>query len=63
MPFTEPEVPLGQRVQRSFQKLSESAKALNKTSDQLSASIAEIDACLQKLNLGVSIWIKFQEET
>jgi hypothetical protein len=55
-------VPLNERVQRSFHRLSESAKALNKTSDQVSNSIGELDIALQKLNLGVSFWIPIHEE-
>jgi len=59
MPF---DAPIADKVQQSFQKLSSSAKALNKTSDELAASVAELDAALQKLNLGISRWIEIQEE-
>jgi hypothetical protein len=65
MPFSVPNVPnapLNEKVQRSFQKLSESAKALNKSSDELCMPIAELDSALQKLNLGVSQWVPIHEE-
>ena len=60
MPF---DAPVDDKVQQSFQKLSSSAKALNKSSDELAGSVAELDAALQKLNLGISRWIEIHEET
>jgi len=60
MPFSPPSA---DKIQQSFQKLSNSAKALNKSSDELSASVAEIDVALQKLNLGISRWVEIHEET
>ncbi len=48
---------LAERVQASYLQLSAVASDLNIVSDQLGKSIAEIDAALKKLNLGISVWV------
>jgi prefoldin subunit 5 len=48
---------LAERVQLSYLQLSAVASDLNTVSDELGKSIAEIDAALKKLNLGVSVWV------
>jgi hypothetical protein len=49
---------LGSKVQNSFKRLSAAAISLNNASDELGKSIAELDAKLKKLNLGVSTWVR-----
>lgn len=51
-----PEDSLAKRVQSSYQQLSITASDLNKVSDELGKSIADLDAALKKLNLGISAW-------
>jgi hypothetical protein len=46
-------------VGAAFQRLSESAAALNTISDELAKPIALIETALKKLNLGVSTWVEF----
>jgi len=46
------------QVNLAFQKLAESAAALNAASDQLSKPIADLDAAIKNLNLGVSCWVR-----
>src|SRR5437879_4924901 len=53
---TSPSVP--ERVQASFRQLSTSAASLNTVSDELRESISELETALEKLNLGVSAWVK-----
>lgn len=47
---------LAKKVQSSYQKLSVAAADLNKVSDELGRSVAELDAALKKLNLGITVW-------
>jgi hypothetical protein len=49
---------LAEKVQSSFLQLSSVATDLNAISDELGKSIAEIDAALKKLNLGISVWVQ-----
>ena len=51
--------PLFQKSQLAFQKLTAAALTLNSASDKLGQSIAELDASLKKLNLGISSWVEF----
>jgi len=51
---------LSAKVQSSYQQLSKVAADLNAVSDELGKSIAELDAALKKLNLGVTTWIQVQ---
>src|SRR4051794_10593863 len=48
---------LSERVQSSYQKLTEAAATLNAASDELGTSIASLDAILKKLNLGLPAWV------
>lgn len=48
---------LATKVQSSYQRLSVVASDLNKVSDELGKSVAELDAALKKLNLGITAWI------
>jgi hypothetical protein len=49
---------LAERVQSSYLQLSAVASDLNTVSDELGKSIAEIDAALKKLSLGISVWVE-----
>jgi hypothetical protein len=49
---------LAERVQSSYLQLSSVALDLNSVSDELGRHVAEIDAALKKLNLGISIWVE-----
>jgi hypothetical protein len=48
------------RVQTSFQQLSAAAFTLNAKSDQVGKVVSRLDSSFQKLNIGVSGWIRFQ---
>lgn len=48
-----------QSIRESFAGLAESAKALNKVSDEFGAAIAGIEAAIGKLGVGVEAWHKF----
>jgi|ERR1700722_1036637 len=50
-----------ERVQNAFASLLLAAHELNSESNELGKSIADLDASLQKLNLGVSAWVPFME--
>lgn len=52
---------LTERVQFSFKQLSAAAVSLNNRSDQLGKSISRLDSAIQKLSIGVSAWVKFDE--
>ena len=47
------------RVYTSFQQLSAAASTLNAISDQLGKVVSRLDSSFQKLNIGVSGWVKF----
>ena len=51
-----------ERISAAFEKLAVSATELNVASDEFARPISDIDAALQKLNLGISAWVKFAEE-
>jgi hypothetical protein len=53
---------LSAKVQSSYQQLSKVAADLNAVSDELGKSIADLDAALKKLNLGVTKWIQIKLE-
>jgi hypothetical protein len=46
-------------VESSYLALSGVASELNAISDELGKPVAEIDAALKKLNLGITAWVKF----
>lgn len=50
--------PLLERVANYYSQLSTVATDLNAVSDELGKSIAEIDAALKKLNLGITTWVR-----
>jgi hypothetical protein len=56
-------VTLAERVGASYQQLSSVASDLNKISDELGKSIAEIDSALKKLNLGVEVWVMISSQS
>lgn len=60
-PFQQ-DLQLRERVSKAFETLSSSAAELNTVSDELAIPIRAIDAALQKLNLGVSVWVPFWTE-
>ena len=49
------------RVQTSFQQLSAAASTLNAISDQLGKVVTRLDSSFQKLNIGVSGWVRFYD--
>jgi hypothetical protein len=49
---------LADRVQASYLQLSAVASDLNSISDELGNSVAEIDAALKRLNLGIEVWVQ-----
>ena len=55
------EIPLLERVASYYSQLSTVAADLNAVSDELGKSIAEIDAALKKLNLGITTWVTIRE--
>ena len=46
-----------ERVQAAFRKLTNIATGLNSASDELGKTIAELDAALKQLNLGIAAWV------
>lgn len=48
------------RVQSSYRKLSDVALELNSVSDTLGKMIADLDATLKKLNLGLTVWVQIR---
>jgi hypothetical protein len=48
------------RVQSSYRKLSDVAIELNSVSDTLGKMIADLDATLKKLNLGLTVWVQIR---
>jgi hypothetical protein len=59
MPFTAPDPePLPTRVRSSYQKLLAAATALNSASDRFAKLVAEIDAALKPLNIGITSWVQ-----
>jgi hypothetical protein len=48
---------LAEKVQASYLTLSLVASDLNSVSDELGKCVADIDAALKKLNLGISVWV------
>ena len=55
--MSDEEIPLLERVAGYYSQLSTVAADLNAVSDELGKSIAEIDAALKKLNLGITTWV------
>ena len=53
-----PEVPPIERVQASYKQLSLASIGLNEASDELGSAVSDLDAALQKLNLGISAWVQ-----
>jgi len=51
-----PEVPPTELVKSSYLELTQASAHLNKASDSLTEAIAVLDAALQQLNLGISVW-------
>ena len=52
---------LSSRVHSSFQQLAAAASTLNSASDQLSKVVAEVDAALKPLNVGLVCWVDIHE--
>jgi len=57
----EPSAP--ERVQTAFRQLSNVATSLNSASDELGKTIAELDAALKQLNLGIGAWVQIAGNT
>jgi predicted KAP-like P-loop ATPase len=57
MPSKKESEPLVSRVQSLFQQLSAAAATLNTASDRLSKLVAELDAALKTLNVGLVCWV------
>lgn len=60
---TKDELPLKYRISLSFQQLVEGAARLNKASDDLSEAIGPLDAAFSSLNLGVTTWHQYYDES
>jgi hypothetical protein len=52
-------IPLTERVQSSYRRLSTASTELNTTSDELGKAVVALDNALKKLNLGISSWVSF----
>jgi len=52
--------PSSVKVQNSFRQLAAAAANLNTVSDDLGKPIAELEAALKKLNLGVVVWTRME---
>jgi hypothetical protein len=50
--------PLPARVKSSYQKLLSAATELNSASDRFSKLVAEIDAALKPLNIGIASFVR-----
>jgi hypothetical protein len=48
------------RVQSSYRKLADVATELNSVSDTLGQMIADLDAALKRLSLGLTVWVPFR---
>ncbi len=55
-------VNISEAVASFFSELRTVAADLNAVSDDLGKSIAEIDAALKNLNLGITVWVKIRGE-
>src|ERR1035437_10626614 len=55
--MSDKDTPLLERVAGYYSQLTTVAADLNAVSDELGISIAEIDASLKKLNLGITTWV------
>ena len=55
------DIPVTDRVKKSFSALSSVASVLNASSDKLSSNIASLEAELKKLSLGVSSFVVFED--
>jgi hypothetical protein len=53
-----PQVPPAERIQTSYKQLTLAATHLNAASDELGQAIAILDVALQRLNIGVSAWVR-----
>ena len=56
------QVPLAERVQDSFRRLSVSAAELNSETDRFNASISVLESALKTLGLGISSWHEYYKE-
>src|SRR5689334_4260410 len=45
----------------NFRELSATADLLNKSSDELTSAVSLVDAALQKLNIGLPVWVTYEE--
>jgi len=48
-----------EKIQFEFQALSTVASSLNSASNELTKAVATLDEALQKLNLGLTVWVNF----
>jgi hypothetical protein len=55
--MNENSVPVPDRAQSAFRKLTASAANLNSVSDELRQTMTEIEAALKKVNVGVAAWV------
>lgn len=51
------------RVHTSFEQLSAAAGTLNAVSDQLGKLVSRLDSSFQRLNIGVTGWVKFKDSS
>lgn len=58
MPSVDPKLT---KLQDSFRKLASTATALNRASDELTHIVNVLEEALQKLNVGVSVWVSCEK--
>ena len=58
MPLKQGSEPLPYRIRAAHQKLVAAASELNAASDRFALLVAEIDATLKSLNLGIAAWVR-----
>jgi hypothetical protein len=49
------------KVAPNFRELSATADLLNKSSDELTSAVGLLNGALQKLNIGLSVWLTYEE--
>ncbi|MEI9974946.1 MAG: hypothetical protein WDO73_24575 [Ignavibacteriota bacterium] len=55
------DIPVSERVKRSFSNLAAVSTVLNNASDRLSQNITALEGQLKNLSVGISSWVKFDD--
>lgn len=58
-----PLAPDSSEIQQKLQRLASAAQTLNQLSDELTKHVADIEACVNKLNVGVTATVKVEQST